>query len=293
MKTERSIMKIKIIGLDLDGTLLNEKKELTPYSKGVLLEATKRGIIVLAATGRPLSGVPSEILELPGMRYVLTANGARIIDTKENLILWEALLDDGMSKEILKIFSEYDTLREICYDGVSYAEETQLKETKRYVATKAMSDYIMKTRKPVSNLWTKVQEMQGQGMDKIQAVFARSEDKEEAWGRIRQLGDLSISGALGNNIEVNAPGVNKGTALLKLGELLGILQEESMACGDGNNDVEMLKAVGIGVAMANAVPEAKAAADYITDSNEADGAAKAIQQFALGGIYGKSIHKMK
>ena len=76
-------------------------------------------------------------------------------------------------------------------------------------------------------------------------------------------------------------GVNKGEGLLRLGTLLGIERDEIMACGDGMNDFEMLKAVGFGVAMENAVEKVKQAADYVTDTNENDGVAKAIEKFAL------------
>ena len=71
--------KIRLIGLDLDGTLLSDKKELLPYTREVLRRAIERGIVVLAATGRPWTGIPQELREFPGIRYALTANGARII----------------------------------------------------------------------------------------------------------------------------------------------------------------------------------------------------------------------
>ena len=86
-----------------------------------------------------------------------------------------------------------------------------------------------------------------------------------------------------NNIEINDEGVNKGTALIELGKMLGIERAEIMACGDGDNDVDMLREVGFGVAMANADEKTKAAADYITVSNEEQGAARAIEQFVLRG----------
>ena len=72
---------IKIVGLDLDGTLLTDKKELLPYTKNVIGEALQNGTVVLVATGRPWTGVPEELRELQGMDYALTANGARIIET--------------------------------------------------------------------------------------------------------------------------------------------------------------------------------------------------------------------
>lgn len=74
---------IKMIGLDLDGTLLNSEKKVTKYSEEVLKEAIRQGVTVLVATGRPLSGVPEFMREFPGMRYILTANGARIYDRKD------------------------------------------------------------------------------------------------------------------------------------------------------------------------------------------------------------------
>ena len=80
---------------------------------------------------------------------------------------------------------------------------------------------------------------------------------------------------------MNKEGTDKGKALLKLGEMLGISREEIMACGDGMNDYEMLKTVGFAVAMKNACEEIKEIADYVTDSNDEDGVAKAIEKFAL------------
>ena len=75
--------KIKMIGLDLDGTLLNERKEILPYTRQVLRKAVERGIIVLVATGRPFAGIPEELRVWSGMRYAVTANGARVIDGKK------------------------------------------------------------------------------------------------------------------------------------------------------------------------------------------------------------------
>ena len=91
-RKEKVKRKIKMVGLDLDGTLLNDKKELLPYTKDVLRRAVDQGIIVLVATGRPWLGVPEELRNFPGMRYALTSNGARIIDRDENRVIEEKLL---------------------------------------------------------------------------------------------------------------------------------------------------------------------------------------------------------
>ena len=83
------------------------------------------------------------------------------------------------------------------------------------------------------------------------------------------------------NLEINAAGVNKGKAMIELGKLLGIPREEIMAFGDGNNDLKMLKEVGTGVAMENAIPPVKGAADYVTLSNDEEGVAKFIEKYVL------------
>lgn len=83
------------------------------------------------------------------------------------------------------------------------------------------------------------------------------------------------------NLEINAAGVNKGKAMIELGKVLGIPREEIMAFGDGNNDLKMLKEVGTGVAMENAIPSLKEAADYVALSNDEEGVAKFIEKYVL------------
>ena len=146
--------------------------------------------------------------------------------------------------------------------------------------TKAMGEYILNTRVPVESVEEKF-ETENRGTDKVQALFRYQTDKEEAWKRIRKVTGVEATGALENNIEVNAEGVHKGMALLKLGEIFGISREEIAAFGDGFNDTMMLKTVGMGVAMANAMPEVKKAADRLTDSNDEEGVARFIEKYIL------------
>ena len=97
-----------------------------------------------------------------------------------------------------------------------------------------------------------------------------------------QTGLFELSGGIPENIEVNAKGVDKGRALLALAGRLGFSRGQTMACGDASNDIAMLRAAGLGVAMGNATPEAVAAADVQTDTNNNDGVAKAIRRWVLG-----------
>ena len=107
-------------------------------------------------------------------------------------------------------------------------------------------------------------------------------EREAALDEIRKLEGVTITGALHNNIEVNAAGVDKGNALLWLAQYLGIAPEETMAFGDGNNDITLLEKAGTGVAMKNGIEEVKHAADRITEkTNDEEGAAKFIETYVL------------
>lgn len=273
---------IKMIGLDLDGTLLTDKKELTPRTREALVKAIQSGVTVLVATGRPWMGVPEELRSFPGMSYALTSNGARVLDTRTNAVLIERLIEPGPAKKALEICGKYDTLQEIYFDGQGYAQADKIQLVERYHKNPNMWEYMRKTRIPVDDIHALL-ERENRGLDKVQALFADMEERKKAWEELSREEDLELVGSLGYNIEINARGVNKGTALVELGRLLGIRREEIMAWGDGDNDTAMLREAGFGVAMGNAEDETKDAADYITLTNEEEGVADAIEKFVLRG----------
>lgn len=273
-------IRTRIIGLDLDGTLLTTQKELTTYTREVLGRAIEQGIIVMPATGRPLSGIPEELLHFPGIRYAVTANGGRIVDIQTKETLYESLVSTEIARKVLDIFEHYDTLQEIYYDGVGYAKEDALKAISRYLDSPPMANYIVSTRIPVEDVRKKFEE-ENRSVDKIQGLFVTVEDRDAALEELRAVSDIEVTGALTKNIEVNAKGVNKGKALTRMGELLGVRREEIMAFGDGANDLYMMREVGIGVAMENGTKEIKEAADYIAASNDQEGVARFIEAYVL------------
>lgn len=273
--------KIKMIGLDLDGTLLNNRKELTERTIQALKSAMEQGVEIVISTGRPITGVPKHLLEFSGIRYVISSNGGRVIDQYTQELLYECPVQYETAERILKIVKEYDTLCEIYFDGKGYVQKDELEKVTHYLRNPAMANYILTTREGIDSVWEKMDEMRGHGLDKVHAIFADENELEEARIRVYESEDVIISGSLGNNLEMNAPGVHKGIALLRLGEKLGIAREEIMAFGDGDNDIEMLKAAGVGVAMANASEEVKSAADLVTESNEEDGVAQMIERIVL------------
>lgn len=278
--------RIKMIGLDLDGTLLTDRKEITPRTRRVISRAIEEGVVVLVATGRPWMGVPEELREFPGMRYALTSNGARILDVQEGVILEEHLLPPDSAKKAMQICGKYDTLQEIYFDGQGYAPADKMSKVERYHKNPNMWEYMRKTRIPVNDIF-ELLERENRGLDKVQALFADMEERKAAWRELEREPDLELVGSLKYNIEINAAGVNKGTGLVNLGRLLGIKREEIMACGDGDNDTVMLREAGFGVAMGNAEEQVKEAADHITLTNEEEGVAEVIEKFVLRG--GKGV----
>ena len=106
---------IKMIGFDLDGTLLNSNKDISDYTRDVLGEAVKQGVVILPATGRPLTGIPKPVMALPGIRYAVTANGARVVDVQEDKVVHESLLPYEKGRELFDIFKKiYHRVSSLC-----------------------------------------------------------------------------------------------------------------------------------------------------------------------------------
>ena len=201
-------------------------------------------------------------------------------------VLTEHLLPLKSAKKALEILQKYDTLQEVYFDGQGYAEEKKLELISRYHHNPHMWDYVRKSRKPVPSI-SELVARKNQDMDKVQALFADMDELSRAWKELGQYEELVLVSSLGYNIEINAVGVDKGRGLMELGELLGIRPEEIMACGDGDNDIQMLEKAGIGIAMGNALENVKAAADYVTETNDEEGVAKAIIKYAFCKTGGK------
>lgn len=272
--------RIRLVGVDMDGTLLTSEKKVSAYSKQMIQTAVDQGVIILPATGRPFNGIPAEVKAVPGMRYALTTNGARVMDTQTGEILIEHLLDRQLALDCLKVLAKYDTLLEVYYDGVGYAVTEQLKHIEHYHHDAAMWGYVLSTRESIDDIFGFVNQ-ESRGVEKVQGIFANLEEKALAQAELAALSTVVATSSLGYNLEINGAGVNKGTSLIELGALLGISRDEIMGIGDADNDADMLREAGLGVAMANAHQSIKDIADYVTASNDEDGVALAIKKFCI------------
>lgn len=271
---------IKMVGLDLDGTLLNNQKKISDYTRKVLNQAIEQGCVVLISTGRPISAVSKEILDFKGMKYAVTVNGAKILDLETGEVLYSNPVPFETAVEVLKLCGEYDAIPELITSDKIYTKASCLTHLEDYYSSPSMIEYVLTTRTPVEDVNEMLYQTK-QPIDKLRAVFRYPEERAEARRRLESMSGLVIANSSSVDLEINVEGADKGTGLLWLGKQLGIQREEIMACGDSYNDYEMLKAVGFSVAMENGEEIVKEIADYVTDTNDNDGVAKAFEKFVL------------
>ncbi len=269
---------IKLIAFDMDGTILNDNKNISEYTIKVLNKAAEQGVTLVPITGRPLLAVLPFISEIKGINYVASSNGAVITDVKNNTVIKEYPL----SKEIA--VAVYDLAvslgeRPILLINGCFFKEKGTKSFKNTIALKAskfqkeLDTYILK-----HGLRETILAME-YPIEKMIIFFDSAEEKYKALKEFQKIEGTMISYAFDINLEINALGVNKGNALEAIADICNISLKNTMAIGDGANDMTMIERAGVGVVMGNALKELKGYGDYITLSNNNDGAAKAIERF--------------
>ena len=271
---------IKVIGLDMDGTLLRDDKTISKYTEDILKKAIEKGIYVLPATGRVHIGIPECIRKMDGVQYGICSNGASVLNLLTGEELYSCRISNENALKMIDIMEEYDTIYDAYVDGSGYSEERFYYNLPQYKIEPEMEKMYLKTRTPITNLREFLIEGSRE-VEKFNMFFAEPEQRLQAIEAIRQIPYVKVTSSLYNNIEINAANCNKGTALIGFAEKMGFTSDQVMGFGDGDNDYEMIVMSGIGVAMANGLDSVKKAADYITVTNEEDGVAKAIEHFCL------------
>ena len=269
---------IRLIGLDLDGTTLTTDKKLTPHTKEVLEACIRQGIEVLPATGRVWSGIPEELMKMEGVHYVISSNGAAVVE----LATGEAVYTNGIAwdraLEVFDILERYDTFYDAYAEGNGWCEARFYENLNDYGIEPLIQRLVKSSRTCIEDLREWVKEHKSP-IEKINMFFRDEEKRQQAFRELSGIPDLAVTCSLTNNLEINHCTCNKGDALLNLGKILGISMEQIMACGDGNNDLEMVRNAGVGVAMENGEDSVKEAADYVTVTNDEEGVARAIELF--------------
>lgn len=276
--------RIKLIALDLDGTLLDSRKRVSQRNLDALEKARRMGVLIVPVTGRPAQGLPQAVLDLPGLRYAVTSNGATIRDLQENRYLLEKHLTPADCLRVLEACADFDMIREIFREGVGYLTQGDRDILwARYEGT-PMMEYVLGTRRVLPGSLEEFLREDDRPLEELFFLTDSPEVKEALRQRLSALPDISFADPAPKDLEVMVGGINKGEALLYLLNLLGIEPQETLAIGDGGSDLPLLKAAGIGVAMDNALPFVKEAADWVTASCDADGVALALEKVVFSAM---------
>jgi Cof subfamily protein (haloacid dehalogenase superfamily) len=264
---------IKLIALDVDGTLLNSKHQLSARNESALRAAMAKGIQVVIATGKTRSSLAEVIARVDLRTPGVFLQGLILTDSDGNIFRQRTL--------------ELDNVRRV----VQYAHERRCSWIGYYVDGNEIgivtdkpdefTDLLILYNEPTPEA-RPLDEILAMPILKMLLIHEPEYIASLRGGLETAMGDrVTIVQALRNMIEILPRGASKGGGLRDLLAHLSIDPADVMAVGDGENDVEMLSMVGIGVAMGNGMPSAKAAADHVVASNDQDGVAEAIERYAL------------
>lgn len=267
---------IKLIAIDIDGTLLNDKHEVTDDVQQALHAAKQKGVKVVLCTGRPIGGVKQYLDALNLTEdgdFVIAYNGALVQNAHTNEVVSELTLENKDLQTIYNISKELNTPMHYFDSANLYSPNRQISEytvLESYLTTVPLS-YMPVDEAPEDIIIPKMMFIdKPETLD--QTIANIPAEMKENYMLVKSSPFF---------LEILNPNVSKGNAVKLLAETLGIKQEEVMAIGDNGNDVTMVQFAGCGVAMGNAIPELKEVANHITATNNENGVAKAINEFVL------------
>ena len=272
-------MDIRLIALDLDGTLLSSDKTLSEENRYALTKAAELGIYIVPATGRYAEGMPECIKSLPFLHYAITVNGAAVIDLKTGATLYSCGIPLKRSLEILDYCAGLPSAYDFYAENMGYMERRFWDNIENYLESEVYCRTVRQTRKPIDDDSRDFIKKLGCGVQKVQ-LFTR--DRQlilDVYEHVRSsMPDMIATSSLKNNVEINAKGATKGQALAALAKHLGLERRQLMAFGDGGNDFDMITFAGTGIAMANGVAALKKSAAFTTLSCDGSGVAYAIDR---------------
>ena len=265
------IVKYKMIAADMDGTLLNDRSELSERTKAAIAGAVEAGALFVTATGRAMQGAEAvNALFDEDMPFIII-NGASAVLGKSRKVLFNKYLSFYLTKEVLDICMDRDIPAIIrTSEGIWASRESEA--TSSYFGTYHSDMRVIQDINELrdENIFKAI------WFDTASSVMSlQSELNSHFRGR------LNCHSSMPEFLEFVSADADKGSALADIGKIYGVARDETIAIGDGFNDVSMLKYAGLGVAMGNAPAEVKAVCERVTRSNTEDGAAAIIEEYLL------------
>lgn len=268
-------MKYRLLALDLDGTLLNSRKEITPRTKEAIASAQKNGMHIVLCTGRSICEAAEFAKEVPCEDLMVTAGGGAIASASKEQILFDWAMPVETSAKIAEAIQHLPVNIMIYIGNQIY--------TTPYSNKYFVSNYRVEGFHANKIIMDDISSYIRENQLKVTKAYALGDWKflNQALNQISSLPKITITNSGSDNFEVMPAGVDKGKALIRLGQMLNIQPQQMAAIGDSDNDSAMLKVVGMPIAMGNADENLKQLAHYITADCDHDGIAQAI--YKIGG----------
>ena len=268
--------KIKLLALDLDGTVLRSNNTLSDKVKSAIESANYSGITIAAASGRPFSSMPKEILDMPEFEYYIASNGAAIYDKNGKKLRSVTLKEQDVIK-ILKLTEDYDLIWEAFLEGETCTDIRYYNDPMSYGCTAAYVDYVRSSRGTSDDMRGYIYDNRKR-LDSVEFVSIDRELREKLRYMIeKNIPTFYVTSSSKNFVEIMDGAATKANGLNFICDLLDIPLENTAAAGNADNDVDMIVEAGLGVAVKNATPKCLNAADILVESNDNDGIAELIE----------------
>ena len=270
---------IKLIAMDMDGTLLNDDHAtISRRNLDALHAAAERGIEVVIASGRTWSILEDIARNIGVVRYVLISNGAAILDLKTGEWVLQVGMPEQQVLDFIRVLDDHNTPFELFCEGTAYMERKYQERAMQYVLSPAYGKLFQERMTLVDHLAPAIA---GRTVEKIHVFHVEPEERVELTAALQAVGPFESACAYATNMEITSPDADKGRALSVLCQRLGIDASEVMAFGDADNDLGMLSWAGCSFAMGNGTDKAKAAAGQVTGTNSESGVAQGVERYAL------------
>lgn len=275
-------MEYKLVCIDVDGTLLNRQGKITKRTRDTLVKAHQRGVHIVISTGRMYTDAKYYSNLIGVNSPVIASNGAFIKDKGSDQVIYKNVLGSELSLEVLAAFRKHQVHPYFCTPQKFYYGNIMFKLV--YLGARFMGrrgntldlEYVFSWKQ-----WQRVLQREQDNLVKSEIIYRNPASILKLKQELMQLPQIEIVDSSKYNIEITRKGVSKGRAVEILAAFYGIKREEVLVIGDSINDLSMIEFAGMGVAMGNALDIVKEGADYITDSNDNEGVAKAIYKFVL------------
>ena len=269
---------VKVFGFDLDGTLLRDDKSISPRTRAAIDALIEHGIEPVPTTGRTWQRLAQSVLGMDELRYTVCACGSTICDLARDTFLRHDVIDSEKAATLIRRLKQPGVVIYLCLDDpygtrlgdcISRDEYVRVRGTERWKEPLTCYDVPALIE---ANRW---------GVVKVGVRYAAPWTDDDFVAIGHEL-NLTANPCGPNNVEYNVPGVSKAGGLETIARQLGYTIDNVCTIGDSGNDVEMLRAAGLGIAMGNASDVAREAADFTLPlTNEQDGLADFVERYLL------------